>query len=42
MYHSMTVENAKVYEEKFGKMKALYTSLREEHIDLLRKVCFFS
>ncbi|CAL8115528.1 unnamed protein product [Orchesella dallaii] len=30
-------KNAKVNEEKFGKMKGLYTNLREEHIDLLRK-----
>ncbi|CAG7824331.1 unnamed protein product [Allacma fusca] len=30
-------KHIKVVEEKFGKMKDVYTGLREEHIDLLRK-----
>ena len=37
-YH---LEHIKVVEEKFGKMKEVYSNLREEHIDLLRKVSFF-
>ena len=35
---SYLLEHIKVLEEKFGKMKEVYSNLREEHIDLLRKV----
>lgn len=28
-----------VVEEKFKKLKDVYSKLREEHIDLIRKVC---
>ena len=30
---------AKVNEEKFRKMKNIYSNLREEHVKLLRTVC---
>lgn len=33
------LEIAKGNEEKFTKMKDIYTKLREEHIQLLRTVC---
>lgn len=34
-------EHAKANEEKFKKMKEIYNKLREEHVALIRKVCFF-
>lgn len=33
------IEIAKTNEEKFKKMKDIYTKLREEHVQVLKQVC---
>lgn len=33
-------EKARDADEKFNKLKVMYGKLRQDHIDLLRKVCF--
>lgn len=35
-------ERAKTSEEKFQKLKNMYTSIRDEHIALLRQVSIYS
>ena len=38
MYRTFQGKN-EVVEEKFKKLKDVYSKLREEHIGLIRKVC---
>ena len=33
------LEKARDADEKFNKLKVMYGKLRQDHIDLLRKVC---
>lgn len=38
-YFILFSEKSKAVEEKFQKLKEVYSKLRDEHIQLIRKVC---